>query len=284
MKTINSIVVFDNDRYLLALLNGYCYANNIAIIPAKFDMEAIKQIEQLVPAIVVVPVSLLNAKDKSLEAALLRRVTSHDEVKTFGLVKNRNDVNTSSVTGWLDVVINNPQDITEFDEYINKIKLLINNLNERRAQKERRCYERRSLSGRRITEFSQNYLNRFPGHGNHRIDTSGHSGCLQPDGLQIDHRKKCLFVKGQKVDLTPKEFELVELLATDVERIFTAEEIIQHLWPASDRATKSDLYQYMHLLRKKIEQDPDHPQWIMTVKGFGYKLNLIGQNKIAFQH
>jgi len=45
------------------------------------------------------------------------------------------------------------------------------------------------------------------------------------------------------------------------------DEIIKHLWPENNRATKSDLYQYMHLLRKKIEKDPNNPQWIMTVKG-----------------
>jgi DNA-binding winged helix-turn-helix (wHTH) protein len=56
--------------------------------------------------------------------------------------------------------------------------------------------------------------------------------------------------------------------------VLMAEEIIQHLWPGNNRATKSDLYQYMHLLRKKIEKDPDNPQWILTVKGFGYRLDV----------
>ncbi|MDD1627680.1 MAG: helix-turn-helix domain-containing protein, partial [Methylococcaceae bacterium] len=92
--------------------------------------------------------------------------------------------------------------------------------------------------------------------------------------FQIDQRNKCVFLEGHKVDLTPKEFELVVLLSTDVDRIFMADEIIKHIWPENNRATKSDLYQYMHLLRKKIEKDPNNPQWIMTVKGFGYKLNI----------
>ena len=83
-----------------------------------------------------------------------------------------------------------------------------------------------------------------------------------------------IFCELPKIDLTPKEFELVVLLSTDVNRIFMADEIIKHLWPENNRATKSDLYQYMHLLRKKIEKDPNNPQWIVTVKGFGYKLNI----------
>jgi DNA-binding winged helix-turn-helix (wHTH) protein len=56
---------------------------------------------------------------------------------------------------------------------------------------------------------------------------------------------------GANVQLTPKELELVELLLTETDRMFTADEIIRHLWPETYRATKSDLYQYMHLVRKK---------------------------------
>lgn len=93
--------------------------------------------------------------------------------------------------------------------------------------------------------------------------------------VRIDQRNKCVYLKGKKVDLTRKEFELFELLASDPDRIFMAEDIINHVWPDNTRATKSDLYQYMHLLRKKIEKDPNNPQWIATVKGFGYKLSGI---------
>lgn len=62
-----------------------------------------------------------------------------------------------------------------------------------------------------------------------------------------------------------------------------ADEIIDHLWPENNRATKSDLYQYMYLLRKKIEIDTNNPQWIITVKGFGYKLN-IDHHEEAHEH
>jgi len=82
-----------------------------------------------------------------------------------------------------------------------------------------------------------------------------------------------LLLKGHKIDLTPKEFDLIAYLSTDLDRIFTPEEIIKYLWPNNDRATKSDLYQYIHLLRKKIENVYDNQQLILTVKGFGYRLN-----------
>lgn len=284
MKTISNLVVFDDDKYLLALLKGYCYANNIALIPSRFDMEDIKELEQLFPAIVVIPVDLLNAANKSLEIALLRRICATGQVKIFGLAKDPSQGISANLSNCIDVIISNPFDISEFGGYINKFMLLINNINERRTQGERRSFERRSYMGRRSPEFNLNNHNGY--HEHHETSRLSHFNGAVNHGikeLQIDQRKKCLFLKGQKIDLTPKEFELIELLATDVDRIFTADEIINHLWPDSNRATKSDLYQYMHLLRKKLENDPDNPQWILTVKGFGYKLNVDSPEKIAIQ-
>ena len=72
--------------------------------------------------------------------------------------------------------------------------------------------------------------------------------------------------------LSPKEYDLFKLLATDPGRVFSNQEIIDHLWPAPSRADSNDVKQYIHLLRNKIEEKPTHPRWIKTVKGFGYKL------------
>lgn len=285
MKTIRTIVVFDDDQYLLALLKGYCFANNIELIGLSFELETIKEIEKLMPAIVVVPVHLLNAVNKKLEVTLLKRINASDQLRVLGFTKNPSNQVTPALTGWVDVVINNPYDISEFGGYIKKFILFINNIKDRRMLGDRRCYERRSFASRRSQEYNaelnqNDNASRFQGQDVNNLKIPVNP-CFKE--LEIDKRKKCLFLKGKKVDLTPKEFELVELLATDIERVFTADEIIKHLWPTSDRATKSDLYQYMHLLRKKIEKDPDNPRWIMTVKGFGYKLNVDSPEKVAFQ-
>ena len=67
------------------------------------------------------------------------------------------------------------------------------------------------------------------------------------------------------------------LLAEVHDHVCTTEEIITQLWPNTSRANKSDLYQYMHLLRRKIEEDTDNPRWILTIKGVGYCLNTKEQ-------
>lgn len=90
--------------------------------------------------------------------------------------------------------------------------------------------------------------------------------------LHIDDRTKTVTLAGQAVHLAPKEYELLKLLAADPGRVFSDAEIIARLWPPQSHATSNDVKQYIHLLRQKIEPTPQKPQWIQTVKGFGYKL------------
>ena len=273
MKTINSILVFDYDKYFLALLKGYCYANQISIIEVDFNRDGINEVAKLKPPLIVLPLDLVSTPNKSLETALLRRAVANSQVKICGLNKNSTDIISTGLSEWLDVIINNPFDIAEIDKYIKKTFLLNGYLTEKRSYK-----ERRSFTDRRGMEIHYNDDNGFKVTRNsgyqHEDENSGYKD------FQIDQRNKCVVLEGHKVDLTPKEFELVELLLTDVDRIFMADEIINHLWPENNRATKSDLYQYMHLLRKKIEKDPNNPQWIVTVKGFGYKLNISNSEEI----
>ncbi len=90
--------------------------------------------------------------------------------------------------------------------------------------------------------------------------------------LYIDDRAKTVTFNGKPIKLSPKEYELLKLLACDPGRVFSDEEIIARLWPPGSHATSNDVKQYIHLLRSKIEQNPQQPQLILTVKGFGYKL------------
>ncbi|MEN8762022.1 MAG: response regulator transcription factor [Thiogranum sp.] len=90
--------------------------------------------------------------------------------------------------------------------------------------------------------------------------------------LQIDGRAKSVSVHGEQISLSPKEFYLLALLASDRGRVFTNDEIITELWGSNSRATGADVKQYVYQLRSKMEHDPHSPQWVQNVKGFGYKL------------
>ncbi|MFA5923616.1 MAG: winged helix-turn-helix domain-containing protein [Methylococcaceae bacterium] len=273
MKTINNIAVFDSDKYFLAMFKGYCYANNIAMTEVEFNRDGINEVAKLKPDLIVVPLDLLSTANKSLETGLLKRAGATGKVKICGLNKDPTNIISAGLSGWIDVIINYPFDIGEIDGYLKKTFLWNSRLTEKRSHKERRSLtDRRSIESN--SDGNDGYKEtRNPGY-QHEADNPVFKD------FQIDQRNKCVFLKGNKVDLTPKEFELFELLSTDVDHIFMADEIIKHLWPENNRATKSDLYQYMHLLRKKIEEDPNNPQWIMTIKGFGYKLNIGNSEEI----
>jgi DNA-binding response OmpR family regulator len=90
--------------------------------------------------------------------------------------------------------------------------------------------------------------------------------------LEIDGRAKSVTIHGEPISLSPKEFHLLALLASDRGRVFTNDEIIAELWGSNGRATGADVKQYVYQLRSKMERDPHSPQWIQNVKGFGYKL------------
>ena len=105
-----------------------------------------------------------------------------------------------------------------------------------------------------------------------RLEPAAEPQRITRGAIEIDERVKSVTVNGMPISLSPKEFYLLALLASDLGRVFTNEEIISELWGDDSRASGADVKQYVYQLRSKIEPDPRSPQWIQNVKGFGYKL------------
>jgi DNA-binding response OmpR family regulator len=74
------------------------------------------------------------------------------------------------------------------------------------------------------------------------------------------------------VRLTPSEFKLLALLASEPERVFTRREIMQHLWDSSYVGDQRACDIHVSNLRRKLERDPSDPEQLVTVRGVGYKL------------
>lgn len=91
--------------------------------------------------------------------------------------------------------------------------------------------------------------------------------------LALDEPQKRILLRGEEVELSPREFELLKLLASEPGRVFSNREILEAVWQGRGFATSKDVKQYVYLLRRKLEEDPKHPRLILTVRGFGYKLN-----------
>ncbi len=88
----------------------------------------------------------------------------------------------------------------------------------------------------------------------------------------IDEAGKRVALKGQPVELSPKEFQVLCVLASEPGRVFSSQEILERAWPDNSLASDQDVKQYIYFLRQKLEDDPKHPKRIVTVRGFGYKL------------
>ena len=90
--------------------------------------------------------------------------------------------------------------------------------------------------------------------------------------IAIDDVRKEVRVEDRVIRLSPKEYQLLRLLASSPGRVFSSEEIKDDLWPESAYANGQDVQKYIYLLRNKLEREPNSPQLILTVRGFGYRL------------
>ena len=106
-----------------------------------------------------------------------------------------------------------------------------------------------------------------------RLDVPETRASLDVGDIHIDDRSKTVTIGESSLSLSPKEYKLLRLLASEPGRVFSSDEIIAHLWPDSDRAAANDVKQYIHLLRNKLYQSSDVGNPIENIKGFGYRLN-----------
>ena len=90
--------------------------------------------------------------------------------------------------------------------------------------------------------------------------------------LEVDPIAHTVTSSGRPIDLSPREFDLLYLLATKPEKVFATEEILAQVWGAEFLGQPQVVYVHVRWLRQKLESDPDHPQRILTVRGVGYKL------------
>ena len=89
--------------------------------------------------------------------------------------------------------------------------------------------------------------------------------------VRINFFNREVFVNGDRRAMTPKEFNLLGVLARNAGRVVTRHELVAAAWgPGYDDAVDS-LKLYIHYLRKKIERDANHPEYILTARGVGYR-------------
>jgi two-component system, OmpR family, alkaline phosphatase synthesis response regulator PhoP len=93
---------------------------------------------------------------------------------------------------------------------------------------------------------------------------------LVAGGLQIDAASRTVQRDGAEVQLTYSEFEILHKLASSPRRVFTREELMNHLWKGSFYGDLRSVDVHVRHLRQKVERDPSAPVLIRTVRGVGY--------------
>ncbi len=90
--------------------------------------------------------------------------------------------------------------------------------------------------------------------------------------LSIDQRKREVRVRGELIDLTPTEYQLLQVLAEQVGTVVTHEQLLRTVWGNQQARDNDYLKVYIWHLRRKIELDPRQPQLLLTEWGIGYRL------------
>ena len=89
--------------------------------------------------------------------------------------------------------------------------------------------------------------------------------------FRINFLNREVWVDGELVHLTPKEFSLLAVLIQNVGNVVARAELVKQAWGGEERESVDSLKLYVHYLRQKLEKDPQNPKYIVTSRGVGYR-------------
>lgn len=96
---------------------------------------------------------------------------------------------------------------------------------------------------------------------------------IEVGDLIIDKRRHEVLRNGLRIDLTPLEFQILELLASEPGRAWSRNALLDRVWSTDYEGYQRNIDPHINRLRKKLETDPKNPRYVLTVRGVGYKLN-----------
>lgn len=96
---------------------------------------------------------------------------------------------------------------------------------------------------------------------------------ITADGIHIDIELRKVLLNDQKIELSPKEFELLVLMASNPGRNYSRTELLDVIWGYNFEGYEHTVNSHINRLRAKIETDMAHPKYVITTWGVGYKFN-----------
>jgi DNA-binding response OmpR family regulator len=101
--------------------------------------------------------------------------------------------------------------------------------------------------------------------------TSGGEEAIAAGELRIDPGRRAVRLRGDDVQLTYVEFEILTALGASPGRVFTREMLLEHVWGDSTYRDPRTVDVHIRHLREKLESDAKHPEYLFTVRGVGYR-------------
>ena len=93
---------------------------------------------------------------------------------------------------------------------------------------------------------------------------------LQKHDMKIDRENRRVFIEGAEVNLTTKEFDVLELLATNPDKVYSREQLLELIWGSDYPGDARTVDVHIRRLREKIEKLPSNPKYVYTKWGVGY--------------
>jgi two-component system, OmpR family, phosphate regulon response regulator PhoB len=94
---------------------------------------------------------------------------------------------------------------------------------------------------------------------------------LQYQDITLYPQEYRVTVRGEEISLSPKEFSLLELFLTNPKRVFSREQLLEQVWGMTYLGDSKTVDVHIRWLREKLEVDPSNPEYVITVRGFGYR-------------
>jgi len=102
--------------------------------------------------------------------------------------------------------------------------------------------------------------------------TTSPTPVFQIEELRVDLEQRLITLQGREIHLTPSEFRLLALMIEHAGKVLTHSFLLEAVWGADRTDDIQSLRVYMSSLRRKIELDPAHPRYLMTIQSIGYRL------------
>ena len=102
--------------------------------------------------------------------------------------------------------------------------------------------------------------------------SAGARATFRVGSLEVDLERRRVLVSGSEIHLTPTEYDLLKTFVHNADRVLTDKMLLREVWGPDYGSEAHYLHVYVARLRKKIEQDPQSPRYLMTEPGVGYRL------------